>query len=231
MPCQHTLFGSVENRPVPPQEDLQERFQPIQFQPIIDTFEHRILAHECLPHSPPGGAGTLWHLALRSAARQPNPGLYFLNLVPSSLDDADFDTFRTDQALWNSWMQAPDVVFEVAESDLARNPAHSHQVRKFLRKSGFGFALSGTGVGAGDPFQAVTDFEPEYIVLDKRLTRNIDRPACAATISKMVQIAEGSGASVIAAGVDRVRTVEDLWLLGVRFMQGQLFGEPSPRSA
>ena len=52
---------------------------------------------------------------------------------------------------------------------------------------------------------------------------------CAPAIGKLVQIAEKSGAHVVAEGVDRVRMVENLWLLGVRFMQGHLFGDPSPR--
>jgi EAL domain-containing protein (putative c-di-GMP-specific phosphodiesterase class I) len=41
-------------------------------------------------------------------------------------------------------------------------------------------------------------------------------------------MAEKSGARVIAEGVDRVRMLENLWLLGIRLMQGHLFGEPSP---
>ncbi len=84
-----------------------------------------------------------------------------------------------------------------------------------------GFALRGAGMSAGvDSFQAVAEFEPDYINLDRRLVQYFDQPVCAPAISKLVQMAEKSGARVIAEGVDRVRMVENLWLLGVRLMQG-----------
>jgi EAL domain-containing protein (putative c-di-GMP-specific phosphodiesterase class I) len=189
------------------------------FQPIIDTFEHRILAYECLLRSE-GDSGEAIE-AIHSAARQARQALFFFNLVPTSIDDPRLDIRSTAQAIFESGVKPANVVFEMVESDLVRDPVHSHFVREYLRSNGFGFALSSAGVGAGiDSFRAVADFEPDYI--------NLDRSASAPAIGKLVGMAEISGARVVAEGVDSFQTVENLWLLGIRFMQGHLFGEPAP---
>jgi EAL domain-containing protein (putative c-di-GMP-specific phosphodiesterase class I) len=229
------LFASGENPVLIRPEAFAAGPQPqAWFQPIVDTFEHRILAHECFfrhegDDTEAIEAARVRALAIHSAAGQARQGLYFFNLVPASIDDPALDMGSTLGAIFDSGMKPGNVVFEVVEADLARDPVRSHFIREYLRSNGLGFALSGAGVGAGVySFQAVSDFEPDYINLDRRLIHNIDRPASAPTISKLAQMAEKSGARVIAEGVDRVRMLENLWLLGIRLMQGHLFGEPSP---
>jgi len=207
------------------------------FQPIVDTFEHRILAHECILRHEGHDNETIEAartrvLTIHSAARQTRQGSYFFSLVPASIDDPELDMRSTVKAIFDSGMNPGNVVFEVVESDLARDPIHSHLIRDYLRSNKLGFALRGAGMSAGvDSFQAVAEFEPDYINLDRRLVQYFDQPVCAPAISKLVQMAEKSGARVIAEGVDRVRMVENLWLLGVRLMQGHLFGDPSTHIA
>lgn len=203
------------------------RLEPIWFQPIVDTFAHRIFGYDCVV-SHVVGDGDAVEAAIRSAADQARQGLYLVSLIPSSIGDPEIDLGSIGEAVFDAGMQPGNVVFEVLESDLARDPVHSHLLRRYLRQTGFGFALSAGGVCS---FQAVSDFAPDYIKLDQRLTRHISRQECAPAIGKLVQMAEKSGARVIAEGVDRVCMVENLWLLGVQFMQGHLFGDPSPRIA
>ena len=238
MTCQHILFGPGESQvPIRPEAPAAGPQLQAWFQPIVDTFEHRILAHECLLR-PQGDdretieAARTRARAIHSAAKQARQGLYFFNLAPASIDDPELDMRSTVQAIFDSGLKPGSVVFEVVESDLARDPAHSRLIREFLRSNGLRFALRSSGVGAGaDSFQAVADFEPDYINLDRRLIQYFDQPLCAPAISKLVRMAEKSGARVIAEGVDRVRMVENLWLLGVRLMQGHLFGDPSAHIA
>jgi EAL domain-containing protein (putative c-di-GMP-specific phosphodiesterase class I) len=232
MTCQHTLFASQLTDP-----RSEAGFERVWFQPIVDTFEHRILAHECLFRSEGDTRETIEGalgraLAIRSAASQSRQGLYFFNLIPSSIDDPERGLHSTIEAIFDSGMNPGNVVIEVVESDLARDAVHSHSIREYLRGNGFGFAMGGAGLAAGaDSFRAAADFEPDYINLDSRLSRNFDHPVCAPAISKLVRMAEKSGARVIAEGVDRVRMVENLWLLGVRLMEGHLFGGPAPHIA
>jgi EAL domain-containing protein (putative c-di-GMP-specific phosphodiesterase class I) len=238
MSYQRTLLEPEEDlAPIPQHVTLDNPrvetcLEPICFQPIVDTFEHRILAYDCVVRYAGDGdaidAAIVRSMAIHSAAEQARQSLYFVDLIPSSIGDPEIDMRSTGEAVFDAGMQPGNVVFEVLESDLARDPVHSRFLRKYLQRNGFGFALSGAGVGAGVcSFQAVSDFAPDYIKLDRRLTRHISQQACAPAIGKLVQMAERSGARVIAEGVDRVRMVENLWLLGVQFMQGHLFGDPS----
>ena len=88
------------------------------------------------------------------------------------------------EAIFDAGMHPGNVVFDVIESDLARDPDHSRHIRDYLRSRGFGLALSGAGVGAGDySFQAGSDFAPSIAnrtfsnritsYLDSRLVQNI----------------------------------------------------------
>src|ERR1700722_5421461 len=113
MTCQHTFFESGEAQvPLLRQYHPDTSSIPIMFQPIVDTFEHLILAHECITsgyRKEPGAASDAIeaarvrsraiHAAAReSPAREARQGLYFVNLVPSSIDDPALDMSSTLEA-------------------------------------------------------------------------------------------------------------------------------------
>jgi EAL domain-containing protein (putative c-di-GMP-specific phosphodiesterase class I) len=220
MTCQHTTFAPVDS---PASfSGAGNGFPAILFQPILDTFAHRVLAHECVVSTiEPARNARINALAIQSAAAQNAEGRYLFRLTPSGTGDPEYDL----QPAASAGLPVANMVFDIAECDLAGYEGHSLFIRDYLRKRGFPFSLSGTGVTPG--LESILKYAPDYIRIHRRLIRSIDRPASAATVSKLVRIAERSGAPLIAEGVDRVRTVESLWLLGVQFMQGDLFGRPS----
>lgn len=225
------------------------------FQPIVDTARHRILAHECLIRlntlSNPRG-GRLYNggeivdaartrneihafdaharsLAIRSAARQPvqeNP-LFFVNFMPSSIYNPEHCMKSTLATLQESGLRPENIVFEVVESDLIRDPSHLRGICDYYRRHGFAFALDDLGTGSNS-LQLLCDLHPDYIKLDKSLVANVEQPMYAATIRKLVELAGQFGVGVIAEGVEKAETMENLWLLGVQWMQGYFFGRPAP---
>jgi EAL domain-containing protein (putative c-di-GMP-specific phosphodiesterase class I) len=214
------------------------------FQPIVDTFAHCVLAHECFVRTPKTGvpgtgsedgrnplqATQTRKLAIQSAASQNRGGLYLLRVTPAEVDDPEYDLGMAGEAASDAGLPPANVIVDMSEADLARDKEHSRRIREYVAASGFHFGLSGAGVAAGpDSFENIRDFNPEFIRVDKRLVRNIDRPAAAATVSQLARLADRSGGQLIAEGVDRIRMLENLWLLGVRFMQGDLFGRPAAR--
>jgi len=209
----------------------------------------RILAHECLIRLI---AGRLYNggeivdaartrneihafdsyarsLSIRSAARQParSRGKFFVNFMPSSIYNPEFCMKSTMATLAESGLTPRDIVFEVVESDQVRDPSHLRRICDYYRRHGFAFALDDVGTGANS-LQMVCDLRPDYIKLDKSLISNIEQPMYAATIRKLVELAAQFGVLVIAEGVEQVQTMENLWLLGVQYMQGYLFGRPAP---
>jgi len=218
------------------------------FQPIVDTGSQKIIAHECLIRL---NAGRLYsggeivdaartrneihafdsyarRLAIRSAARQGTSGKYFVNFMPSSIYNPEHCMKSTLETLAESGLKPEQIVFEVVESDLVRDPAHLRRICDYYRSRGFGFALDDVGTGSNS-LQMVCDLHPDFIKLDKSLIEKIEQPMYAATIGKLVELASQFRLAVIAEGVEKPETMENLWLLGVHCMQGYFFGRPSPR--
>jgi EAL domain-containing protein (putative c-di-GMP-specific phosphodiesterase class I) len=190
------------------------------FQPIVDTAGHRILAHQC-------DAGEEIDIAIRSAARQSADGLYFINswilnpCFPSILD-----------AVRESGLNPSNLVFEIAETAVAQDPEHWRGVCAWYRRNGFGIALAHAGAllrsGGPDSSRIFLDLRPDYIKLEKTLVRDLEKRPNAAMIRNLADLAEKFEVSIVADGVERHRTVENLWLLSVNIMQGSLFGSPAP---
>ena len=217
------------------------------FQPIVDTNGHRPLGHECLIRletdrtysgSEILAAARLRKeihafdsyarcLAIRSAARQSTSGLYFVNFLPEGIYNPQSCLRATMNTLAACHMSPANIVFEAVESDLCGDPAHLRRIRDYYRAEGFGFALDNVGASA-QWLQTVCDLRPDYIKLDRNLVRNVEQPLYASTIRRLVELAEHLDIAVIAAGVERAQTMENLWLLGVEYMQGYLFGSPTP---
>jgi EAL domain-containing protein (putative c-di-GMP-specific phosphodiesterase class I) len=218
------------------------------FQPIVDTNRHRVLAHECLIRLQTSRiyngdeivdaarSHNAVHvfdcyarrLAIRSAARQSRGGVYFVNSLPSSIYNPEHCMKPTMQTLAGSGMNPANIVFEVVEAELNGDPAHLRRVCDHYRKEGFAFALDDIGMSANS-LPMICDLRPNYIKLNQSLAQNVEQPMCAATIRKLVELADQFGVTVIAKGVERTQTMENLWLLGVECMQGYLFGRPAPQ--
>jgi len=185
------------------------------FQPIVDTAEHRILAHQC-------DTGEGIDTAIHSVARQSSHGLYFINswilspCFPSILD-----------AVRDSGLHPANLVFEVGETAIAEDPRHWRQVCDWYRLHGFGIAVANAGAGPGS-LQTFLDLRPDYVKLEKTIVRDIEKRPNAAIIRNLADLAEKFEVSIVADGVERHRTVENLWLLSVNIMQGSLFGRPAP---
>jgi len=187
----------------------------ILFQPIVDTAGYRILAHFC-------EADGLVDAAIRAAAAQSTGGLYFIktcSLKPRC------NVIR--QAVRESALRPANIVFEFPAVAVVREPSHWFGVYDSYRNAGFGLAL--TGVGAiPKALRMLRDLRPDYIKLDKSLVRNIERLSCAMTIRGLADLAEEWRGRIVADGVERLLSVEDLWLLNVYLMQGPLLGRPAP---
>jgi EAL domain-containing protein (putative c-di-GMP-specific phosphodiesterase class I) len=221
------------------------------YQPVIDTSGHRILGHECLirhtdeqtrdgeqifeaarAHNVVQAFDSrAMVLAVRSASQQTgNRGVFFVNMLAGSISDPGVAMRPALEAMSSSSLKPRDLVFETVDSDLTGDSARLHAVHDYLRNHGFGFGLDNAG-GGSSSLGLIRDLRPDYVKIDRQLVRNAEQPVCAATIRKIVELADRYGSEAIAVGVERPRMVENLWLLGVKIMQGYLFGRPSRRVA
>ena len=119
-----------------------------------------------------------------------------------------------------------NIVFEIAETAVAQDPGHWRRVCDWYRRNGFRVALANAGAGT-DSLQTFVDLLPDYIKLEKTLVWDIEKRPNTVMIRKLADLAEKFEVSIMADGVERHRTVENLWLLSVNIMQGALFGRPA----
>jgi EAL domain-containing protein (putative c-di-GMP-specific phosphodiesterase class I) len=227
------------------------------FQPVVEVsegpaFPARTIAHECLIRLCDGRVyngseiveaacacnemrafdSYARRLAIHSAAQQSPEGLYFINFMPSSIYNARLCLRSSIEAVEEAGMHAANFVFEVVESDVDQNLAHLVTICDYCRSQGFGFALDDVGRTGSNSLGMVAALRPDYIKLDRCLIENLDQLTyMPAIIRQLVNLARHMGVTVIAEGVERSRTVERLLELGVRHMQGYLFGLPAPRLA
>jgi EAL domain-containing protein (putative c-di-GMP-specific phosphodiesterase class I) len=153
--------------------------------------------------------------------------LCFLNFIPSTIDRTAVCLRDTIQVLKGSGIPPENFVLEAVDSN--RNPdiVHLRRIGDYLRERGVGFALDDVGHNA-DALRLVCDVRPDYIKLERRLLHRIGQLREIAAIRRLVDVAERLGVRVVAKGVERVSTMEQLREAGVHRMQGYLFGSPAP---
>ena len=175
---------------------------------------HRVLAHQC-------DAGDGVDRAIRSAGEQSRDGKYFIS---------SWSLILAFRAFWMPWaIRAcirPALYSGSPEPALAQDPKHWRPVCDWYRGNGFGLALANAGTGPGSS-QTLLDLRPDYVKLEKTLVWTIEQLTSALAVRRLADLAEKWQLNILADGVERHRTVENLWLLGVRFMQGTLFGNPA----
>jgi EAL domain-containing protein (putative c-di-GMP-specific phosphodiesterase class I) len=232
----------------------EDRFETW-YQPIVDTSGQKLAGHECLiryASNEPNGrvykASEILEaartrndirtfdsyarvLAVRSASLEKHlsavDGRFFVNFLPGAMHEPELTMQPVLEMLEISSLKPADFVFEAVEADLVGDSARLRRIQNFMKHQGFGFALDNVGIGV-NPMQGVSDLRPDYIKIDKNVVWNVEQPVYAATIRKLVEMSDELGVQVIATGVHRKHMMENLWLLGVKVMQGYIFGRPLP---
>jgi EAL domain len=105
-------------------------------------------------------------------------------------------------------------VFEVAESALTRFPEYWRPICERYRRNGFLVALT-YGTADAISVRTLLDIRPDFIKLEKTLVGDIETLPSSLAIRKLADLGEYFRIPVVADGVDRRVTAENLWLLNV----------------
>lgn len=226
----------------------EERFETW-LQPIVDA-SGGAFAHEALfrLREPSGDlvspgrafgiakdAGLLFNLdliarrsAVQTAARAGRDGRLFINFNPSSIYDPAYCLRTTASFVADLGMKPSDIVFEVTETEQARDMRHLKGILAFYRNAGFRVALDDIGSGYSS-LNLLSEVRPDFMKIDMELIRNIDaEPYKQNIVRNLLAIARGNGTLTVAEGIET--EAERDWLSGekVDYMQGYLFGPPAP---
>ncbi|MEL6920493.1 MAG: EAL domain-containing response regulator [Pseudomonadota bacterium] len=152
---------------------------------------------------------------------------FSFNVDARPMENPDFVTLAQSTCARHG-LRPSHVVFELTESHLPSDPSALLSGVARLRMAGFELAMDDFSTGASS-FDMLRDGAFSEVKLDMDLTRSaMEFEASRAFIRNLVNIAQDLGLRLVAEGIETDAEASLMKALGVRHMQGFLFGKPAP---
>jgi EAL domain-containing protein (putative c-di-GMP-specific phosphodiesterase class I) len=222
------------------------------YEPIVDVHTRTVFGYEALARGPEGSAlhspvalfgAAMQHdlvyeldclcrtCALKGAVDFPAETKLFLNVLPTSIHDPNFQPDRLIQTLEECRLSPSDVVFEISEQESIENFVKFRELSDLYRSLGFQFALDDTGSGYAG-LEELIELQPEFVKVDRTMVSGVDvDPARQDVLAAILALSQKMGSRVIGEGLDTLEELAMLGELGIHFGQGWLFGHPTPLRA
>jgi diguanylate cyclase (GGDEF)-like protein len=120
-----------------------------------------------------------------------------------------------------------DLILEITESVALLDVSYESKRLNELAEAGFELAIDDFGTGYSGLAQ-LHQMPVQRLKVDASFTARLDREDGQRIIQAIVQMAQALGLTTIVEGVENPEQARFLQSLGVRQMQGQLFGDPMP---
>lgn len=213
------------------------------FQPIVDTVNKQIYAHEALVRGPAGESAfsvlsgvtednryrfdqACRVKAIKTAAALNMSSRLSINFMPNAIYRPELCIRTTLQAASEYGFPVERIIFEAVESENIGNGKWLASVLSEYKRIGFLTAIDDFGAGFAG-LNLLADFQPDIIKLDMALIRNLDtQPARQAIVRGIARISEELGITMIAEGVETLDEYHCLHDMGLHLMQGYLFCHP-----
>ncbi len=217
------------------------------FQPIVDVNSGTVFAYEALVRGPDGeGAGavlgqvtesnryafdqTCRVRAITLAARlglAATGARLSINFIPGAVYSPVACIQLTLKTARECDFPCDRLIFEFTEAEQVVDPAHLRSIIAEYRRQGFQIAIDDFGAGYSG-LTLLAELPPDILKLDMALTRNLhQRPAAAAIVRSMVELARSLGSKVVAEGIETVEEYAALKDCGISLMQGYLLAKPA----
>lgn len=218
------------------------------FQPIVACHDrNKVFAYECLLRGRDRdsviyparifdvarGSGLLFQVdfaarrtAITGAARFKMKEKIFINFTPMERGAAVHCLRSTLDMVDELQIPREQIVFEVIESELIHEVESFQKIIGFYRECGFGIALDDLGAGYAS-LNMLGQIRPDYVKLDRELTRDVHNDAYKALISrKLIETAKALGIQIVAEGIECEGEAEWLCEQGCDYAQGYYFAAP-----
>jgi EAL domain-containing protein (putative c-di-GMP-specific phosphodiesterase class I) len=166
--------------------------------------------------------------ALRTGCALPPPYRLFINVVPTSMYDPDFQGASLIRLLEGLGLSPERIVLEVSEGYAIESyPVFVEALQNFTQ---LGFSIAIDDVGAGNSgLEAIAHLNPRYLKFDMQLVRGIDASHVKREMARALKtFADKMDSKIIAEGIETEGEKQALIELGIDFGQGYLLGRPAP---
>lgn len=227
---------------------IEERRLVPYFEPICDTQNGRIVAHEALSRLDIGGehvgaaefidrlehmgiAHRLDYLAMQKSfekvAHEDYGGLLFSNLSPRMLLIEGFAA-EARQLVDRYGVDPARIVFEITERDTVSNMSLLEQFMRDLKQQGFRFAIDDFGSGFSS-YHYIRRLPVDFIKIEGDFIVNmLNSPRDHSIVTSIVALAHQLGIRTIAEHVENGEILESVTAAGVEYVQGYYVGRAAP---
>lgn len=245
-----TLVSEAQNKIATFKTVVKEREFFIAFQPIIGTRDGKIHHYECLARFRGEHAGkspyeyivfaeetglipefdlAMAQMALQWLAQQPKNKQYHVavNVSGYSVGDSSYVNKLIMLLRENEWA-ADSLMFEITESARLENLDEANVFIQTLRQMGYKVCLDDFGAGAAS-FQYLSTLEVDIVKLDGSAVRNaLKAPKGRSFLIALGNLCRDLKVQTIAEQIDDPRGLTFVRDCGIGYVQGYLFGKPSP---
>ena len=219
------------------------------FEPIVRLATSEVLGYEALSRGPVGtGLETpiaLFHTAelcdreyeldslcrrraLANARGIDPEQLLFLNILPTCIQDPDFQAAHVRETLAELGLGPRNLVLEISERQAISNFPIFREAIDHFSGLGFRIALDDTGSGFSS-LEAALELQPDFLKIDMSLVRSIeDSPEKQEVLRGLQSLSTRMGSHVIAEGIETAEELAAIVALGIEFGQGFYLGKPGP---
>lgn len=218
------------------------------FQPIVDTQERRIFAHEALVRGPAGESAhsvlsqviaenqysfdqACREKAIRIAASLQIHSHLSINFLPNAIYRPEVCIRSTLDAARRYGFPIERIIFETVEGEKIDDGKWLAEILTEYKRIGFKTAIDDFGAGFAG-LNLLADFQPDIVKLDMALVQGVDRsPSRRAIIAGVVAMCSQLSIDVIAEGIETADEARCLSDLGIKLMQGYWFARPKFEAA
>jgi EAL domain-containing protein (putative c-di-GMP-specific phosphodiesterase class I) len=166
--------------------------------------------------------------ALKTACDLKAPFLLFVNVVPASMYDPDFQGAALIKLLEGLGLAPERIVLEVSEQYAIEN--YILFVEALANFTQLGFSIAVDDIGAGySGLEKIAHLNPRYLKFDMQLVRDIDQSHVKREMARALKtFADKMDSKIIAEGIERDGERQACVDLGIDFGQGYLLSRPAP---
>jgi EAL domain-containing protein (putative c-di-GMP-specific phosphodiesterase class I) len=219
------------------------------FQPIVDLQTGELHGFEALSRGPAGtqqyspinlfeiAADTdlVFELdrhcrrrALQTSRDLPPPHRLFINVVPASMYDPDFQGASLIRLLEGLGLSPGRIALEVSERYAIKNYTLFVEALETFRQLGFSIAVDDIGAGHSG-LENIAHLQPRYLKFDMQLVRDIDKNPIKLEMARALKtFADKMDSQIIAEGIEREEERQVCMELGLHYGQGFLLARPAP---
>jgi EAL domain-containing protein (putative c-di-GMP-specific phosphodiesterase class I) len=166
--------------------------------------------------------------ALRTARELRPPHRLFINVVPASMYDPDFQGASLIRLLEGLGLSPGRIALEVSERYAIKNYTLFVEAMETFKQLGFSIAVDDIGAGHSG-LENIAHLQPRYLKFDMQLVRDVDRNPIKREMARALKtFADKMDSQIIAEGIETDGERQACQDLGLHYGQGYLLSPAAP---